>query len=1414
MNHRSLTPIFALARTTIVFMSWVILSGLAPAVFAQSWNRPTHSSPVALAPTDRLLWVVNPSADSVSALQVDTQTDTYKVLATIPVGKEPRSIALTPDNKFLFVANAAGNSVTVIQIGNATWGGFQADVYFTAGVQGQLTTGAEPWDIVCSPDGKRVFVANSAQDTITVIDTANFSIIGHVDLRDSIANDPDRTRHFQPRALAVTLDNTKLYVSRFFSFTKSGGQQGDDFGREGLVAVLDINTSSSSISDYKVARTIALAPQITGFQFPNVTNDTAAFPNQLQSIVIRGDRAYLPNVASSPSGPLRFNLDTHAFVNQIGDVNGTTPADQGALNLHLGARDPEPGKHKLFFANPWAIDFTSQSGAGSAYIVSAASDLLVKANVAADGQLSFTVDGNTTRYIDLNDPDNPATSGANAGKNPQGIAITADGRRGFVVNAVSRNVSVLNLETDSVIGVVRTANLPPPGSPAETRLVGAEVFFSSRGNFDLIPGGTNSVRDRLSSEGWQGCASCHFRGLTDSVIWQFGAGPRKSVPLNSTFNPRNHNQQRLLNYSAIFDEVEDFEINIRNVSGPGNLPNTTPPQLDPNHGLLIGDDGSLNSAPGVVNAFAKANAERPQLALTLPGSTNQVPALTALREWVRFAVRSANAPLPGYGGAAATVTDLAAGRQLFSDAGCVSCHGGGNWTISIKDFISPPSTNDVFTERSPTNFVGNPVGAQYLNRFLREISSFNLGVSGSTNLFGKNIGAIEKAAPGVSTNIILAAQDALGTDYNGDGNGNGFNVPSLLGIFASPPFLHNGAAESIAAVLEDERHWAGREQVPGVLDDPAKRALVTKFVESIDAQTLPFGLPSDEIVIANFGRTGTRFFADWFGGQGPYAFQKKQDINEAYFSTVAVTAGASASDALSGKSAFYRVFDLGQGPTVWLNLAFSGAAERPSPVDTAARGFGYLRVHGDTLSFTITYTGLSGPAIAAHVHGPASAAEPADVLIDLAPFKGAGFGVSGTLIGSVPITREQKAYILGNRTYVNIHTGANPGGELRSQAATSVMKVSLTGAGERPTPLSTAAAGFGVFTLVGNDLSFNITYQGLSGTATAAHIHGPASDDSTAVPLIDLKNFAAGGFGSSGSIVGTVTLDNVQLSAIVDGLAYVNLHTSANPGGEIRGQVTPQLAATPFSAALSGTAERPAPVDSPASGFASVGLNGKVLQFHVIYRGLSGPATQAHIHGPAPASGTADVLIDLEPFHRGAFATEGEFNGSIELSEDQRLAVLNGDTYINIHTAKNPDGEIRGQIAPILQDTVMNGANERPNPLTTDAFGSARLALLGRTLSFQIDYAGLSGEAIAAHLHGPAGLDQTAPPLIDLKGFALGGFSRTGFIVGSLELKPKELEAIIDGLSYLNLHTPTNNAGEIRGQVKAVVDLGIPPTNP
>ena len=65
------------------------------------------------------------------------------------------------------------------------------------------------------------------------------------------------------------------------------------------------------------------------------------------------------------------------------------------------------------------------------------------------------------------------------------------------------------------------------------------MFFSSRGNFNRPAAPPSRRNERLSSEGWQNCASCHFKGLTDGIVWPFGAGPRKSVPLNATFNPNN-----------------------------------------------------------------------------------------------------------------------------------------------------------------------------------------------------------------------------------------------------------------------------------------------------------------------------------------------------------------------------------------------------------------------------------------------------------------------------------------------------------------------------------------------------------------------------------------------------------------------------------------------------------------------------------------------------------------------------------------------------------------------------------------------------------------------------------------------------------------------------------------------------------
>ena len=72
--------------------------------------------------------------------------------------------------------------------------------------------------------------------------------------------------------------------------------------------------------------------------------------------------------------------------------------------------------------------------------------------------------------------------------------------------------------------------------------------------------------------------------------------------------------------------------------------------------------------------------------------------------------------------------------------------------------------------------------------------------------------------------------------------------------------------------------------------------------------------------------------------------------------------------------------------------------------------------------------------------------------------------------------------------------------------------------------------------------------------------------------------------GTPGPFRARVGLTPAQLAAVIDGQTYVNLHTAANPGGEIRGQIVAQSTAVPLTAWISGLNERPTPLTNSAAG--------------------------------------------------------------------------------------------------------------------------------------------------------------------------------------------------------------------------------------
>ena len=119
---------------------------------------------------------------------------------------------------------------------------------------------------------------------------------------------------------------------------------------------------------------------------------------------------------------------------------------------------------------------------------------------------------------------------------------------------------------------------------------------------------------------------------------------------------------------------------------------------------------------------------------------------------------------------------------------------------------------------------------------------------------------------------------------------------------------------------------------------------------------------------------------------------------------------------------------------------------------------------------------------------------------------------------------------------------------MMNKAPAGTMTVPLSGQNEVP-PNASGGSGTGKVELDGNVLKWNITYSGTTGPVTAGHFHGPAQPGANAGVVVPF----AGPLASP--IVGSATLTPAQVDQLKQGLWYINLHTAANPGGELRGQV-------------------------------------------------------------------------------------------------------------------------------------------------------------------------------------------------------------------------------------------------------------------
>lgn len=129
-----------------------------------------------------------------------------------------------------------------------------------------------------------------------------------------------------------------------------------------------------------------------------------------------------------------------------------------------------------------------------------------------------------------------------------------------------------------------------------------------------------------------------------------------------------------------------------------------------------------------------------------------------------------------------------------------------------------------------------------------------------------------------------------------------------------------------------------------------------------------------------------------------------------------------------------------------------------------------------------------------------------------------------------------------------------------------------------------------------------------------------------------------------------------------------------------------------YNARLSGRSEVPK-TDSKGTGRlnATFDPQTKVFSYTLTFNELSGPATAAHIHGPATKTQTAGVLDPL-----GDKNPTSPITGTVTFTDDQAKMLRSRKLYVNVHTAADPGGEIRGQIIPVHAKKATKPATTTP----------------------------------------------------------------------------------------------------------------------
>jgi DNA-binding beta-propeller fold protein YncE len=839
---------------------------------------PAHSrgSAVAVSRDDSIALVVNRDVGSASVLDLGydkTPSVDKRAELSFSPGSEPWQAVFAPDGDTAYVILRKEQQLVRIK-----------NLKTKPKIEGSCDVGSEPTGVALSPTGKSAFVANWQDGTISVVDTAKLTVRETYDLNAALVSTgflgevKPRAALAHPRALVVTnnLDaNDKdetLYVTEYFGQqTEPEAADGSNADTRKVGVVYAIKLADGSISTIKLAS----LPDI-GFKDQD-GGKAGCYPNQVQAIDIAGNFAFVSSVCASPKGPLGvkvttaactvvedcapqnlqepvcalpFNGAPNSVCVDVASVKTTTASVVSVIDLRTN-KECEGSAQNLnapfakFFADQklaagaqrfplFVTDIAFVPGTAVGYLTANGTDSVFRVRFSPDDGKLLEVGASTSPFIDLA----PAGIAAEkVGQNPIGIAIlAAEKKLAVVANDVTRNVSMLDFNTQSLAGgaaaaiVTPTTNRPAKDSTEDKLLKGKHFFNTGLGRWSL------------RGQGWGSCQSCHGDSLTDNVTWYFARGPRQSVSLDGSFASTHPEDQRIFNWTGIFDEVTDFENNVRGQSGgvgaSVSLLSTPPITGDRIDLQGIGHNGLSGSATDASN----------------PANPLGLDPAPKLPDWLNIEafmkqIRTPRAP---------TNLDpqkVLAGAELFEKSGaCQGCHGGEKWTVSRRFYTPSVATNAALNTTPFTIPAGFPTAllpAQTpANQTLR-FANGNAAAFDQIQCAIRPVGTFNVAEPGAGIAELRADMKTVAQgDGNATGDGRGYNAPSLLGMGNNAPYLHAGQVRTLEALFADTFDGHHQSLAPNFLteSDPKVRAnyidQLVQFLLSIDEQKKPIALPT------------------------------------------------------------------------------------------------------------------------------------------------------------------------------------------------------------------------------------------------------------------------------------------------------------------------------------------------------------------------------------------------------------------------------------------------------------------------------------------------------------------------------------------------------------------------------------------